>query len=68
MSIFSITHAYAIVSDEQIEKQKSCYDYKGKDITDNKRLLVNCAEYMYSDYDTVEDYIAEEHPELKIQE
>jgi len=28
--------------------------------------LVNCIEYGNSDYDTIEEFLSEEHPELKL--
>jgi hypothetical protein len=68
MSIFSIVQISASAakpgSSEANEKQMACYDYKEQDLMDSKRLLVNCAEYMYSDYNTVEEFVTEEHPEL----
>lgn len=50
----------------QNEKMQLCWEYKGKDTMDTNRLLVNCIEFANSDYDTIEEFIEEEHPELKI--
>jgi len=68
VTITTTTTTTAVVyaqSSEQNEKLFQCHDYKKQDTMDTKRLLVNCAEYVASDYDTVEEFIEEEHPELK---
>ena len=57
-------NVYAQTS-EQNEKLQLCFDYKGKDPGDTNRILVNCIEFANSDYDTVEEFVEEEHPELK---
>jgi hypothetical protein len=63
--LVTVTSAHA-QTNEQNEKFFQCHDYKKQDTMDTKRLLVNCMEFISSDYDTVEEFIEEEHPELKL--
>jgi len=52
-------------SSEQNERHMECTDYKGKFVANNPdAFLINCIEYSNSDYDTIEEYLAEEHPEI----
>lgn len=58
--------AYAQTS-EQNEKFIECQEFREKTIPNNSNgWLVNCIEYGNSDYDTIEEFLSEEHPELKL--
>lgn len=50
---------------EQNEKSMLCWDWKEKIINTNPdAFLVNCVEFANEDYDTIEEYLKAEHPEL----
>jgi hypothetical protein len=54
-------------SSEQNEKQMECWDYKGPLTAKNPNaFLINCLEYVQSDYDNIEEFVEKEHPELDI--
>ena len=52
-------------SSEQNEKQMECWDYKKSLMGDANAFLINCIEYANSNYDSVQEYLEEEHPELQ---
>ena len=54
-------------SSEQNEKLMECNDMKDKFIADKPNaILINCMEYTSSDYDSVDEYLTKEHPELQL--
>jgi hypothetical protein len=67
LSIFSMVQVSYGQSSEDNERLMACHDYKGKFVADNPdAFLINCIEYVASDYDSVEEYLTEEHPEIKL--
>ena len=67
LAIFMVVPQVYAQSSEDNQRLMDCHDYKGKFVADNPdAFLINCLEYVNSDYDTVEEYLAEEHPEIKL--
>ncbi|MDX1373487.1 MAG: hypothetical protein R3321_13520 [Nitrososphaeraceae archaeon] len=54
-------------SSEQNEKLMECNNLKDKFIAEKPNaILINCEEYTSSDYNSVNEYLTKEHPELQL--